>query len=265
MFIYWGTKVTRKSIGRVADFCFICRDFRPFQGAKIERGGHLYGLSVGTRSTVGFTRKCEACGSAFRMQPEVYPSFSKDKRAGLDALMSETQPQIWENWYNRLQIERRARDGKLTPDERRELILEPFMLLNYRVEQQASSPSMDLKVGLGLLAMVASLIYALSFLGHRSPPQGIVPKEVAFGIFLASMAFFSHASSTRIRRYTKKHILPMITASLRPIGPTAMELEDAVRHLKRIELPIGKAARIEDIREAFGVDPTKLAYPQFAT
>ena len=267
MFIYcwWGTNIVRKRVGRVADFCFVCRDFRPFRGAKIESVGHFCSIPLGSRTTLGYLRTCESCGCTFPMHPQVYASLSGDRRAGLDALIVETQPRIWENWYDRLQLERRAREGHLTADERREFLLEPFLLLNHRVEGRASSSRWDPKVMLGLLATAASLVYAMSFLERHPPTSGDVPKEVAFGLFVACLLYYLRAVATGSRRFTRRHILPIIVESLRPLSPTAEELEAAVRHLRRMKSPIGKALRVEDVRKAFGTGASKTFFPEIAT
>ena len=270
MFIYcwWGTNIVRERVGRVADFCFVCRDFRPFRGAKIESVGHFCSIPLGSRTTLGYLRTCESCGCTFRMHPQVYASLSGDRRAGLDSLIVETQPRIWENWYDRLQLERRAREGHLTADERREFLVEPFLLLNGRVEEQARRPKWDPKVTLGLLATVASLFYAIAYFGRHAVTEGDAPKGAAvdlFIVFIVNLLFLIWAVATRTRRFTRRNILPIIVESLRPLSPTAGELEAAVRHLRRMKSPIGKALRVEDVRKAFGTGASKTVFPEIAT
>ena len=52
MFISWGTKVASKRLGRVADFCPICRDIQAFGVTKLDKIKGVVKFGNGPKKTV---------------------------------------------------------------------------------------------------------------------------------------------------------------------------------------------------------------------
>jgi hypothetical protein len=252
-FIFWGRKVVRKKIGRVADYCSVCRDFRPFRGSKLESVGHVYAIPLGSCKTLGYTRTCESCSCTFPMQPEVYSSLSKDRQAPLAVLTRETHPQILEHCCQQIQLDWQARHGKLSAEERRAYILEPFILLNDRLEGWVSRPSFDGCVVVSFLMTVALFCVSMSRFSHRGHASGEPSSEVLIGLVFASFLAYLIASGSRLGRFMRTQILPIAAESLRSCSPTAVELEAAVEHLKRMRTRIGKALQVKDVHRAFEI------------
>lgn len=61
MLIIWGTKIVRTPVGRVADFCAVCRQPRPFKLVGVRKVDHIYYVPIGKRKLVGHEMACEEC------------------------------------------------------------------------------------------------------------------------------------------------------------------------------------------------------------
>src|SRR5688572_32981772 len=72
MLIWWGRKATKKTLGRVADFCPLCRALAPFTVVEHGTVGHVYSIPLGSRELVGHTRTCNACKVDLNAQPRRY-------------------------------------------------------------------------------------------------------------------------------------------------------------------------------------------------
>ena len=63
MFVVWGTKIKRKKVGRVADFCPMCRGLSVFELRRVGEASHVYYISFGQGTLLGYDITCETCAT----------------------------------------------------------------------------------------------------------------------------------------------------------------------------------------------------------
>jgi hypothetical protein len=251
MFIVWGTKIVRKKVGRLADFCRLCRDFQPARVTEVQSVGHIYYLPIGSRKFLGSEIACEGCGLTHVVDdPYADIPVWDDRHADVDVLLAETNPAAEKNWADRLAFEARMRSGGLTPEERQAAVLESFMLVEALAARRAQEQSID---PLSVLGILASLFIILPLLigatvsmrlGPETEPAAIIGGIVVVGA--ANIVVFAGAG----RRYARKKLLPILTRALRPLKPSGEEIETALETLRRGKGLLPKRLKAAEIEAA---------------
>lgn len=251
MFIVWGTKVVHRKLGRIADYCYLCRGFRPFHLARIESVGHLYYIPLGRRKALGSRRTCEQCKtSLYNEEPPENGIASKDRHDDLDALIAKTNPDIRTQYAVRLAADQRMRSGTLAADERRVYLREPFLMLNARAVERRAETQLDGLSGLGCLATVAIPI-AVIYLGFKllnGPNHASVYTAMALALVLAGLTVVAIGRDTR--RFVGRTLLPILVRSLRPLNPRPEEIEETLSELAQRGVVIAKLANANQLIEA---------------
>jgi len=134
MFIVWGRKAVRRSLGHVADFCPMCLAERSFKLARVGMAGHVYYVTAGEGTLVGFERTCGECQCVSATDRQRYQDVSKRPQP-LETLIRETFPRLREVYADALAIAQRAREApaQLSAQERMALIRAPFSALGPKV------------------------------------------------------------------------------------------------------------------------------------
>lgn len=260
--IIWGTKVTKRELGRIAEFCLLCRTFRPFRLIQTETVGHLYYVPLGRRRAQGRTRTCEVCRTAYdhglpRGADGPYP---RDGEQDLEALLEATNPNARANWAERLRLEERIKAGSLAPAERAELVLEPFRLLGPVAAAHSGKLNFGGVVWVGGLAAIAVPVAVLSF-GHLVWKQASSETMQWFALVLAGSlgALTVAAYLTDGRRYARRRVLPVLARALAPLRPSEDEIARALGALKQSGARIGDVLRVDEIMDA--VRARELEFP----
>jgi hypothetical protein len=250
MFISWGTKVASKRLGRVADFCPICRDIQAFGVTKLDKFDHLYGIPVSHRGTVGFVKRCEACSIELNEQLDAHQSYSRDRRADVAALMATVGPKLRERMRERLALEGRVREGELTTDDRSALLMEPFLCLNPWADDRGRAREKDRA---GALCFLGVFVLPLLVLG-LSEATRLVPVDVqliaALATGVASLLATLYLRVTVHGRYARRVLIPRLAQTLRPLRPSAEELERTIDLLRQKRLRIGKSVNSRALLDA---------------
>jgi len=124
--VVWGTKIRRKKLGWVADYCPICHEFRPFAIHRVGEARHIYYVAFGQGKLLGHEIRCESCGITLDAELQEYRTISRDALGSADELAEETTPDLKERYAERLEAERSARSPGGKPDLRIQFLLEPF-------------------------------------------------------------------------------------------------------------------------------------------
>jgi len=249
MFIVAGTKVSKKYLGRLANFCPICRKFQPFQAVRVESYVHLYYLPIGRRKTLGFTKTCETCSIMFPSDAFESEEISRDRTADLEALLSRTSSEVLIDGNKRLDRENRLRQRKLTPEERVFMIQEPFMLLNPWIDERGRALEKDLATVLGLIATVVIPLVILLVTESISPGDPVLWTLAAvIGVLLLLTTFYFMATTTQ--RYLRRVLIPRLAQTLRPLNPSREEIEATIQHLRQSGLRIGQRIDSDALMEA---------------
>lgn len=250
MFIFWGKKRVERKLGLAADFCPICRTVRPFKLIRVGVVGHVYFISFGAGALAGFYGECCECKVHLETDPSRYLGVSKDKTATLESLVQQTFPTIYAAYANRLEAETQlANDpASLSPDQRRVYLMEPFSLLNPKVESQYSdSMKFDKQSSLGCLGTFligGGLFYLAMSLSGNAQDTVLKIAGVLFGIGMVYSLLQIYLAQGRVVR---RSVLPVLARSLAPLEPSPDEIESCLAHCKTMGMKIGLVLKGEQI------------------
>lgn len=247
MFIVWGKKIVHRTVGHVADFCPICRGQRAFEIRRIGSAGHVYYISFGEGELVGFQRTCADCGTSFNADPQAYAAISNEPLP-LAALAARTFPNYADVLRERLELERRVQDspGLLSPEERRALIAQPFVLLSPMVERRFSSTRIDRNVGWTLLGAFLLFTFGSGIARAVAPDAQDASVLVLLALAVALVAWQGLGSS---RRFMLREIIPPLARALRPLRPRETEMQAVLADLKQLRHKLGSKLVLSDLQE----------------
>ncbi|MFQ5844275.1 MAG: hypothetical protein ACE5JG_04725 [Planctomycetota bacterium] len=265
MIVVWGTRIKRKPLGRVADFCAICRTVRPFRLSRVGATGHLYYVSFGWGRLLGHEIECETCGTRKDADAGAYSSVSKDPGDDAATLTRKTHPGLEQKAAERLALEDRVRSQSLDDEERQDLLREPFYLLEPEVELQRKEQRLSphrRRLGYLTLALLPALLGLNALraeLGGELVEKALLGGGVLLGI---GIAVFVYNKLTHLRVFLRRRIRPRLIGALAPLEPDLEELEATVQHLRDIELVIGrrvKPRRLYDALQTARLNTTEVA------
>jgi len=240
MFIVWGTKVVRKKLGRVADYCPSCCDASPFVLREVRRVSHVYYIPMGRGEVVAHEIVCETCKMDLLVPISRYRSVLNQRDAVMDDLVRETNPGLYDEMVERLGRLERVEGGAATAEERREALIEPFAAVAPKAEARARSAHIDWPTGLSLLTV---MFLPWGFVvAAFDRPGGTNDFLLGVGIALAVASLFSlfYFAATGVSRYIRRDLVPTLVRNLRPLSPTLDELEGIVAEMKAHKLVLGK-------------------------
>ncbi|MEX3957503.1 hypothetical protein [Trinickia sp. EG282A] len=234
MFIFWGRKLVYRKHGYVADFCPICREPRAFKLQRVGSAGHVYNISVGEGRLVGYHRSCLTCRTPVESELSTYASVAK-ARAALPELMAQTYPNLESAWRDRLALEERVRTAlpSLQPEERRELIRDPFIALSTKVERYFASSRVNLRDILMILVAFVVMIIGSVTVGMIEPADSNYGIYFFMALGLAMVVWQIRSTS---RRYMVRQIVPALASALAPLKPTREEIDATLSELHKEQL-----------------------------
>ncbi len=247
--IVWGTKIRNTKLGRVADFCPFCRDLSIFQLHKHAQVGHVYFVGVGSGTLVGHAIICESCDVKLAANGLRYAAVSKDRRADLNKLIAETNPKLPKEFEQRLEEERRIREGLIDNDQRLALIKEPILIMGDAVEARAGTVHIDKLSGFWLLGTLFAFIAGVAISEKLPKPKSDDFGTVVCLLATAALLFNLVLIATDVGRYTKRKVLPQLVRALTPLNPTLEELTAALNHAKSLGLKIGRKVKPRTLYE----------------
>ena len=124
----WGRKKIKKELGRVADFCSICRKICSYKFMSIVSVRHFFRVPVEEGIPAGNQIECEECHAKFIAEAVHYKKISKNKEALVDQLILETNPDVEKRYASRLLIEAKAKSGEISEQARINFIREALIL-----------------------------------------------------------------------------------------------------------------------------------------
>jgi hypothetical protein len=247
MFIVWGKKLVRREAGFVADFCPICRCKQAFKLTRVGVAGHVYYVSVGEGTLVGFERTCLACATSYQTDAGVYKSVA-EQQLPLPELVARTYPDMDRVLADRLALEEKVlRTPKLlTSDERHALIRNPFLLLSPKVEEYFSSTRFDKETTLAGVAMLILVMLTSAVSDSIAPGSAGPAILVALGAGVSLVVWQLLQSGPRFMR---RQVIPNLARALRPLAPSDNEMKAALVELKSLGHKVGTKLNLADLRE----------------
>jgi hypothetical protein len=250
MYIPFGRTITHQTLGRAADFCPLCRGFQPFRILQVDSIRHFYALQLGGRTSIGQSKVCESCGLLSTAHPEIYQGLSHDFDADLEALIAETNPEIRRNWASRLILEDRIKARKLTPGERATLLREPFEMASEVLARRNTEGKLDLPSNLGCLGSFVLPVACLAILPMVWKTSGESIETVAVIVGGCCLAFTFLAIVTDARRHARRAVVPRLVQSLRPLDPSAEEVDQILESLRQAKSPLAEVLHPRDLTNA---------------
>ena len=249
--IVWGTRAKFRRVGRVADFCPVCRTPQAFHLIRIGIASHLYFISIGQGTLHGYESRCEGCGGLWPTDGRRYRHTSGNEELGIDELMERTFPGLAEAYADELATARLVAAGKCPATARTDLLYEPMIALNYGVERQVTHREygpIQRRIGwatLGVLIVLLLFMYIY--------PEGAGERFLLqfFAItFLALFAASAYCLLTAMGSYLGRVTIPALARSLAPLEPTQGELAAALLELKKRGLRIGRKVKAKRLYRA---------------
>jgi hypothetical protein len=232
----------KESMGYVADFCPLCRQVRPFRLQYIGLAGHVYYVALGHGELIGHQKQCTACKSVLDADPEAYREICR-RKLDPETLRERTFPNLARHYAYRLEVEKKLgqSSGALSPQERLNLIREPFALLAPTVEERFSQTHIDRETGLTLLAALVLLPVAGRWANKWWPTS---PDTIVLGLLALGLAAVVIQALRSGPRFFKRKIFPVLVPALRPLKPTPDELTAILADFKRAQVRLGTRLKV---------------------
>lgn len=228
--------------GWVADYCQICRDVQPHavlidEPARSGRSDPIV--------------ECCGCSLRARIPPVRYISVAPKKPDSVLQLMNRTFPRLPLAIEPRIRWEKNAIGGRLEPPERLEAIREPFLT----IQDTPNDPTIFEVVRiLALLLLLAILFTGIwrGVSGSSSPPT---PLNMAMVCLSAGGAFALVWWQRRI--HSRGSPLERLARSLRPLRPTAAELDSTLDWARGMNFGLGPRMTSRNILRAMSRRPDR--------
>jgi hypothetical protein len=222
VFIVFGTKGVATRMGRVADYCPMCRGIAAFEVLRVGEKSHLYGVPMGSETVLGYNRACETCGEAFGADLGSYLAVSENWRASIQELIEGTNPGVEALAAERSALDARLASGQATREERLTRIFEALALMEPRVAPRVGGTTFDFPSSAGC---GGTIVLGLAALTLRSVfESSAMPAIVAAILAGAALVFTIGALLTDAKRFARRNAMPQIAGSLRSLRPTLDEL-----------------------------------------
>jgi hypothetical protein len=230
--LVWGTKTVRKMRGRRADYCLLCRRFQAFRVVELADVAHINHIPLGRRIRQGYEVICESCSLLHtRLGPHAEPVVSNDRHANVDTLLADTNPDAPQTWAEHLEIEDRIRTNQLDHDKRLTALDQAFLLANTLLENRMMTPRIDLLVGLGIIGLLAAVLFAAVVMDSPILPEdarGIA----ALAVTASALLFLFVVFATMGRRDASRVVLTILVRAITPLRPTAHEIDVSLERLR---------------------------------
>jgi hypothetical protein len=246
MLLIWGTRLTKRKLGFVAENCPRCKAMRTVRIDRIGMASHVFFVSVGAGPLLGFRGECRTCSGQFDVCPLDYAGFDKNSKATPESLLATTNPRLLDS-------------GASGRAERARAIAIRDPLLRFDAslrDRYRRGHRLDLMT---TLAFVASIAVPL-LIGWLSRSLGLSegPKQAVGWLALATFLVGLVAAFVLLygepRRFFQRQLRPEIKRALQPLKPELAEIEACLGSLKkygyRISRFVTPATLVEDLRSA---------------
>jgi hypothetical protein len=240
MFIFWGRKRVDQKLGIFADFCFICRNVKPFILYTINMSSHIYGGAVGKKELIGYKACCNSCGAKKEFNDIYFDSYEKGKvDMPINELARRTFQKIKEVYANRFNLESQIKQAPflLTKEQRVALIEEPFKVLSNTVEEKLSQTNFDLKSFAYLVLAIILPIFSFKILESFNANPDLVLAVVS-AVFVAMAALMCYQIYRYPSKYLESIIYPKVAQSISVLNPSTEEIAYVFERLCKFNMKI---------------------------
>jgi hypothetical protein len=244
MLIIIGTRLSRKKLGYVADFCVFCRDIRKVRLDRLQMYKHIYYINYRPVEGPWNMQKCMECGGENAVEVVNFTKTLKRPDADIEEFIRETNPSIRKFYNERLLLEKEVELAplKLSQEVRELLIKEPFEVLAPQVEQTYHSGiNIDWKIM--LIMLIGTIFTIIMFCVTSSYEKTASHSDLwiaSWVIALLSFIAVIISMGFESRRRIKKKYLGLLVRALNPLKPKEEELHKITDFYKITRAIIGK-------------------------
>lgn len=125
MAVIYGTRVVKKQLGHVAEFCPRCRGMTCFAVTQLDQASHVYFVTLASQK-IADVMECTVCKTCLSTDAAKYANLVPSPQTDLENLVRTTFPNYFEAYAGRLALEEQIRkDPKALPSATRvELLAE---------------------------------------------------------------------------------------------------------------------------------------------
>jgi len=250
MLVHVGTKLLRTELGTVADYCPLCHEVRPCTLHRVTSPFHVNYIELGKGDFVRNEIRCNTCRLVRPAHPDLFQNVGRSGATDFKMLIERTQPEVRSRHAREIALDERMRQGKLTREERHEILLAELKLAEALVAPRASEQHFDPWAGLGCFmtafgapAAAGCIAEALGASKDVSLVMLCLAALIALGATLVALA-------TDVRRHARKAIVPHVARAVRSLGTDLDEIEAALEECEAAGLKIGRAVRAVDLDRA---------------
>lgn len=225
--------------GRVANFCPIDRGLEAGLISLTLKREHVHFVPIEAPQGVGLQVVCETCNSFWLTPPDQYGEPSQDEAASPEELLAAATPEHQHAVRSRMELERRALQGGLSP-QRTTLLAEPFPTVLLHASKVSRRGEILAYVMIVLTLIVSVFIIATTVRGRL---WVLIP--LAFYLLLTLGP--AYLALKQRRRMLDNEILPRLVKALAPLQPTHQELADTVERMRHEGFKAAKWIRVDEL------------------
>jgi hypothetical protein len=193
--------------------------------------------------------QCKECATKVVTDESRYASIAKTAGTDFAALASATMPDLPERLGARLAFEKQLTEGtvKVDPDTRKEMLIEPFVILEGLIAERNVSAGMDRPTSLGCLGTLLLLMGMVAILVFSKLSVRTVDYVVATGLTVVGAgAIYTFAQMClSMRRYARSQVLPRLVTSLAKLRPTEAEIAETLATCKKAKMKVARAVKAD--------------------
>lgn len=242
-------------MGRVAEYCPICQTPRAFQVLRLKKITRVNSVAIRSGITTGFAMTCETCRCPLPPELSRYESIDEKPAQGLDELIMQTNPGLFEKTVARLERLERAERGELSSSDRKEAIFESLQALNPVVEARAARIHLDRLIiavcfGSGLFCLAA--VFVTSRLLEL---EGAAVPAIVLCLMLAGVACTRWAIRTEPKRYMRSRFRRYLGINLTRFRPSLEDLQEVLADLRKRGYIVGNLVNARWLYDAMAIEP----------
>lgn len=227
-----GRRVRYDRVGRIAEFCPVCRNLTAFACTRVRVVEHFNYVDVGRGDAVASDIECEACRTRFRTRRS-YPSIDRDVGLDIATLAEATNPRVLETIEARHELEARIRTNALTQEERFTLIRGAICSLSHHATTGAGTSV----VGAIAVALTIALLIG-GMIAMMDPRAPLMFRAALWSGVAVAGVIAGYELITTPARFMRDELYPRIARALATIRPTRREMEAVFATLREERAPI---------------------------
>ncbi|MBE7463927.1 MAG: hypothetical protein HS116_10640 [Planctomycetes bacterium] len=251
MLIIWGSENKETERGWVADYCLNCNEVCPHRVIEMRCVSHIYFISIGKGSLIGFFRICRKCKMTLPTSVEHYSTLLRRPSKELGELISRTHPGLPLQMVLREQAREHLAGGLDNPDERLVTLTDLLIENSLDLETRCASTHIDLYSAMWMLATLGLPIAAFMLCREFAVPGALWPLWGALFTAFACVVMVIVALKGDPSRFARGTVIPTLAPLMKPIRPTQEDIERALKDLKDQRLAVGKKVKAQDLYEAY--------------